>query len=338
MKETLSSIAARTGVSITTVSRILSGNARKYRISRETEDKVMADARECNYSPSLIAQSLRTNRTNTIGLLLPALSNPYFAEMSSVIIREANDKGYTTIVMDTMEDEDNFNRSASLLLSRRVDGIIAVPCGRNASIMECINREYLPVVLIDRYFEDSGLSYVTTNNYQGGAEATGHLISAGHRRISCIQGVVESTPNAKRVKGYLDSMSAAGLAEFTEVVGNEFSIRNGYVEAGRMLSGPQRPTAIFALSNTIALGVLKAVREASLHIPEDISVIAFDDYTYMDYLEPPVTRISQPVQDMAKLATKLLFDRIESSGAGPSSQIKLSPALIYGASVKHLSD
>lgn len=333
MKETLSSIAERTGVSITTVSRVLSGNAEKYRISKSTVDRIMADAASCDYRPSLIAQSLRTNRTSTIGLLLPSLSNPFFADMASVIIREVNSKGYTTMVMDTMEDEKIFNESASLLLSRRVDGIIAVPCGSNPALMESINRDYLPVVLIDRHYEGSNLSYVATNNYQGGADGTNHMISAGHKRIACIQGVKDSTPNAERVQGYMDSMKEAGLEEHAEVVGNEFSIQNGYLETKLLLCRKERPTAVFALSNTIALGALKAIREARLRIPEDIALLAFDDYTYMEFLEPPVTRISQPVQDMAKLATKLLFDRIENPGTLSSSQIRLSPSIIPGASV-----
>ena len=335
MKETLSSIAARTGFSISTVSRVLSGNAEKFRISRDTVERILADARSCNYSPSLIAQSLRTNRTNTIGLLLPSLSNPYFAEMASVIIREVNSRDCTTIVMDTMEDEKNFNSSASLLLSRRVDGIIAVPCGKNPSVMEGIDRDYLPVVLVDRYYDGAALSYVTTNNYQGGADGTRHMISAGHRRIACIQGVRDSSPNAERVRGYLDAMEESGLGSLAEVVGDDFSIQNGYLETKLLLERKDRPTAIFALSNTISLGVLKAVREAGLDIPEDISLLAFDDYAYMDYLNPPLTRISQPVEDMAKLATKLLFDRIGGNGAVITSQIKLAPALISGASVKH---
>lgn len=335
MKETLSSIAERTGFSITTISRVLSGNAEKYRISKATVDKVIAEAEACNYRPSLIAQSLRTNRTNTIGLLLPSLSNPYFAEMASVIIREVNSRDCTTIVMDTMEDEKNFNSSASLLLSRRVDGIIAVPCGKNPSVMEGIDRDYLPVVLVDRYYDGAALSYVTTNNYQGGADGTRHMISAGHRRIACIQGVRDSSPNAERVRGYLDAMEESGLGSLAEVVGDDFSIQNGYLETKLLLERKDRPTAIFALSNTISLGVLKAVREAGLDIPEDISLLAFDDYAYMDYLNPPLTRISQPVEDMAKLATKLLFDRIGGNGAGNTSQIKLAPALISGASVKH---
>lgn len=333
MKETLSSIAARTGFSISTVSRVLSGNAEKFRISRDTVERILADARSCNYSPSLIAQSLRTNRTNTIGLLLPSLSNPYFAEMASVIIREVNSRDCTTIVMDTMEDEKNFNSSASLLLSRRVDGIIAVPCGKNPSVMEGIDRDYLPVVLVDRYYDGAALSYVTTNNYQGGAEGTRHMISAGHRRIACIQGVRDSSPNAERVRGYLDAMEESGLGSLAEVVGDDFSIQNGYLETKLLLERKDRPTAIFALSNTISLGVLKAVREAGLDIPEDISLLAFDDYAYMDYLNPPLTRISQPVEDMAKLAVKLLFDRIGEDGTASRSCISLSPRLVPGESV-----
>lgn len=334
MKETLSTIAERTGFSITTISRVLSGNAEKYRISKATYDKVMAEARACNYSPSLIAQSLRTNRTNTIGLLLPSLSNPYFADMASVIIREVNSRGYTTIVVDTMEDEKNFNESASLLLSRRVDGIIAAPCGSDAALLENISKDYIPVVLIDRYYGNSNLPFVVTNNYMGGEIGTNFIIAQGHKRITCIQGVLDSSPNAERVEGYRKAMKEAGLSEFTEVVGNEFSIQNGYLETKILLSRKDRPTALFALSNTIALGALKAIRESSMKIPEDISLLAFDDYAYMEYLEPPITRISQPVQDMAKLAAKLLFDRIGSSESFSSSQIKLAPTLIAGDSVR----
>lgn len=334
MKETLATIAARTGFSITTVSRVLGGNAEKYRISADTVQKVLADARACSYSPSLIAQSLRTNRTNTIGLLLPSLSNPYFAEMASVIIRDVNSRGYTTIVMDTMEDAKLYEESASILLSRRVEGIIAVPCGDDASSILDVDQNYLPVVLVDRYYEGVNLPYVTTNNYQGGKNGTEHLIAAGHRKIACIQGVRSSSPNAERVRGYVETMKAAGFEEYIDVVGSEFSIQNGYLETKLLLSGGDRPTALFALSNTIALGALKAIREAGMSIPDDISLLAFDNYAYMDFLEPPVTRISQPVEDMAKLAAKILFDRIEGTSAGGITQIKLAPTLIAGMSIR----
>lgn len=335
MKETLSSIAKRTGFSITTVSRVLSGNAEKHRICKKTIETVLKDAREHNYSPSLVAQSLRTNRTNTIGLLLPSIANPYFADVASVIIPEVHRRGYTAIVIDTMEDEKNFNDSASLLLSRRVDGIIAVPCGTDCSLIESINDNYLPVVLIDRYYDDSHLSYVTTNNHKGGLMATRHLLGMGHKKIACIQGTITSNPSKERVRGYKEAMREAGNENNIRIAGNEFSIQNGYLETKLLLESSDPPTAIFTLSNTITLGALKAIREASFKIPDDISLISFDNFNYMDFLEPPITRISQPTDDMGMLATKILFDRIETCPSS-TSQLKLSPALISGESIRSI--
>ena len=128
-------------------------------------------------------------------------------------------------------------------------------------------------------------------------------------------------------------MKEDGFEEHIRIVGNEFSIQNGYLETKLLIESDNRPTAIFTLSNTITLGALKAIREAGLKIPEDISIISFDNYTYMDFLEPPVTRIGQPTEDMAKLATKILFDRIKSV-PNNTSQLKLSPSLIAGESIK----
>ncbi len=332
MKETLSNIAKRTGFSVTTISRVLSGNAEKYRISKKTAELITTDAKKHNYMPSGIAQSLRTNKTNTIGLLLPSLANPYFAEMASFIVSEVHRKGFTTIVIDTMEDENEFNTSILKLYSRGVDGIIAVPCGTDKSLIEEVDKKDIPVVLVDRYFDNSRLSYVATNNYKGGLMATQLLISMGHKRITCIQGAINSTPNKERVKGYIDAMKEADLGDYITVAGNEFSIQNGYLETKMILSENKLPTAIFSLGNTISLGIIKAIKETSLKIPEDLSLISFDNYFYMDYMETPITRISQPTEDMAKLATKILFDRIESIPTS-TSQLKLSPSLIYGESV-----
>lgn len=332
MKETLSSIAKRTGFSITTISRVLSGNAEKHRISKKTIEKVLKDAREHNYTPSIVAQNLRDNKTHTVGLLLPSIANPYFADMASVIISEVHKRGYTTLVIDSMEDEKNFSEGASLMLARRVDGIIAVPCGTDKTLLESINSNYLPVVLIDRYYDNSTLSFVTTNNYKGGLMATRHLIGMGHKSIVCIQGAITSNPSKERVRGYMEAMREEGYEDNIHVVGNEFSIQNGYLETKLLLESENPPTAIFTLSNTITLGAIKAIREAGLRIPNDISLVSFDNYQYMDYMETPISRISQPMEDMAKLAAKILFDRIESM-PNNTSQLKLSPSLISGESV-----
>lgn len=323
-------MAERLGYSATTISRVLSGKAEKYRISPDTVNAVLREARRCNYSPSVAAQSLRTRRSNTIGLLLPSVANPYFADMASVIITELNSAGYTTIVVDTMESEQRLSESARSLISRQVDGILAVPCGEKGMDLEMLSAQ-IPVVLIDRYYEDTSLPYVTTNNYQGGLDATRHLLSRGHTRISCIQGVQSSMPNKERVRGYVKAMEDEGLAQDIDIIGNEFSVQNGYLETKLLMSRAQRPTAIFALSNTIMLGALKAIREAGLRIPEDVALISFDNNLYMDYMTPSITRISQPVEDMAKLAVKILLDKIKGA-SNCSSQLRLSPIMVAGES------
>lgn len=332
MKENLSTIATRCGVSITTVSRVLNGNADKYRISEDTVEKVLSEARRYNYSPNRIAQNLRTQKTHSIGLLIPSLSNVYFAQMASVIISEIHKRGYMTIVMDTMEDQTTFEESLQQLISRNVDGIIASPCGKDATMVEHICEQGLPFVLIDRYYEGSPVPYVVTNNYAGGMTATNALISAGHRNIACIQGVESSTANIERVQGYVSAMQSAGLEEFVQISGNEFSVQNGYLETKLLLLQERRPTAIFSLSNTITLGIIKAINEANLSIPGDISILSFDSFQYMDYISPALTRIGQPVEDMAMLASKLLFTSIEQNATG-TSQIKLAPAIVPGGSV-----
>ena len=331
-KETLSSISRRTGFSITTVSRVLSGNALKYRISPKTAAVVLAEAKRCEYVPSALAQSLRTKKSKMIGLLLPSVSNPFFADMASVIIAELDKFGYMTIVVDTMESEVRMVDNARALIHRNVDGIIAVPCGDSPVALERIEKD-VPVVLVDRYYPNTRLSYVTTNNFKGSFDACKLLISKGYKRIVCIQGELWSTPNKERVSGYMSAMRESGLEEEAMVVGNEFSSQNGYLETKLLMSIPSKPDAIFALSNTIALGALKAVREVGMRVPKDVALLSFDDNAYMDYMTPSITRVSQPVDDMAKLSVKILLDSIKNPDRKKSSQLALSATILQGESI-----
>jgi LacI family transcriptional regulator len=330
---TLSDIAAKCGCSVTTVSRVINGQAGRYRIARQTVERVMAEVTACGYIPPFTVQSLRHGGSGIIGLLLPSIANPYFADMAGSIIPDLYKSGYTTLLMDTMEDAARLNEAARNLLLRRVEGIIAVPCGDDPEILEQIAKD-VPVVLIDRYYENSDLPYVTTNNFKGGYDAARILIAAGHERITCIQGERDSMPNKERVKGYLKAMEEAGLSEYARVAGNEFSVQNGYLETKVLMSGAQAPTAIFALSNTILLGSLHALRESQKEVPDDVSLVSFDDNMYMDYLTPSITRIGQPVDNMAKLAVKILCDKLmqQDIKAG-NSQIRLTPSIIPGNSV-----
>ena len=258
-KETLVSIAERSGCSISTVSRVLSGNAAKYRISQRTVARVTEEVKRCNYTPSLLAK----------------------------------------------EDERNEQDGLSALLARRVDGIIAAPCGNDAALFASVQEGGMPLVLIDRYLPDAGmLSYVTTDNYRGAVMAAEYLLENGHRRIACIQGTPHSMPVRDRVRGFGDTLRAHGLGDRIVVTGEDFSVQNGYLETKLALAQAERPTAIFALSNLILLGVVKAVHESGLRIPDDISVVSFDDNMLFNYLDPAITCIGQPTDEIGTLAVK----------------------------------
>lgn len=334
MKATLDTIARNTGFSKSTISRVLNNKAYASRISRETVNIILDEAERCGYVPNLVAKNLRTEKSQTIGLLVPSLANPYFAEITSVIISEARRYGYTTIVADTMENQDNEISSITTLLSRQVDGIITVPSGSNPTFMEQTN-EYVPIILVDRHYENTRLPFVVTNNFRGGYMATSLLYRNGHRDIACIQGPPSAMPNRKRVEGYLSVLKENGMEDRAVVVGNEFSVQNGYLETKLLLNREQRPTAIFALSNNIGMGVIKAVREARLRIPDDISLISFDNYLYLDFLEPAITRVGQMVDEMGKMAVKLLNESM-SNHKEIKSQIELSPEMILRDSVSPL--
>ena len=335
MKTTLETIARNTGFSKSTISRVLNNKAYASRISKETVDIILNEAERCGYTPNLIAKNLRINKSQTIGLLVPSLANPYFAEIASVIVLESRKYGYTTIVADTMENENMQNAAITNILTRQVDGIIIVPCGSNPAYLEQTNKQCVPIILVDRYYENSPLPYVVTNNFHGGYMATSILVRNGHKDIACIQGPPAAMTNRKRIAGYMSVLKENRLEDRAIITGNEFSIQNGYLETKLLLNNERRPTAIFALSNNIGLGAIKAIREARLRIPEDISLISFDNYLYLDFLEPPVTRIGQMVDEMGKMAVKLLNESI-ANHREIKSQIELSPEMIMRDSVAPL--
>lgn len=333
MPPTLDTIARSTGFSKCTVSRVLGGKAGASRISEETARKIKAEAERCGYTTNFVAKKMRSQKSRTIGLVVPHISNPYFADIASVIIGEVQKNGYTTIVADSMEDEKLQNSAVASMLAAKVAGIIVAPCGSDSSFLEQVGEGYTPVVLVDRYYEGSLLPYVVTNNFKGGYDATMALVKNGHKRIACIQGSVETTPNKKRVEGYLRAMRDAGLEGNTIVVGNEFSVENGCLEATLLVRDKDRmPTAIFALSNNIGLGALKAIKEAGLGVPEDISLISFDNNTFLDYITPSISRIGQRIDEMGKMAVKILVECIKVQSP-VKSQIELSPVMIARESI-----
>ncbi len=335
-KSNIVDIAEKSGFSITTVSRVLNGKADKYRISKETQQKVESIAKELNYVPNEFAQNLRTGRSKTIALIVPSLKNPFFAEIASIVNTEVRKYHYITLIGDSDDNIENEKTEVLHLSSRNLDGMIVVPCGNGWEHLAKLQAKGLPLVCIDRYFEEVGaLSFVSSDNYEGAYSASKYLIDQGHTSIACIQGVRYSTPNIQRVKGFVDAMVSAGITSYT-VTGDDFSEQNGYLETKLLLQQQVKPTAIFAFSNTIAMGCIKALREEKIKVPEEISLITFDDNPYLNYIEPPLTCISQPVEDICKIAVKILFSTILEKDATPR-HVLLKTQLKIKSSVKNLA-
>lgn len=305
----LSDIARKTGLSITTISRVINGKSKTYRISKKSQEIVQNAAKELGYTPNIFAQNLRKNYTKTIGLLLPSFENPFFASIAAAVIREAAKSEYSVMVLDTRESPDEESRALETLRSRRVDGIVMVPCGFNADAIEALDKE-IPVVLIDRYFENSSLICACTDNYKGAYDATNKLIESGHKDILCIRGVPRAITSVRRVDGYLAALRNAGLESHAMICGNDFSIENGYLQTQLAISSGKNFTAIFALSSTNLLGSLRALRDHNLRVPEDVSLISFDDNVYLKYLNPPVSCVSQPLDLISLAAVDQLLARL----------------------------
>lgn len=334
-KVSIVDIARKAGVSITTVSRVLNGKAEEFRISEKSQQKIKETARKLNYVPNQFAASLKSGKSNTIALIIPSLSNPFFAEIASEINAEVRNRGYITIIGDSDENTQIEQEELQQMRARNIEGLVIAPTSQNWKTIKQMHDQGLPVVCIDRYFEDLDIPYVTTDNYKGAVMAASHLLENGHSAIACIQGLEDSVPNKLRIEGFKNAMREAGIEQYS-ISGNEFSEQNGYKETKLLLRMRKRPTAIFALSNTIAIGCIKALREENVSIPDDISLITFDDHPFLDYLATPLTCISQPTREICRIAIKYLFFMLSNKEI-KEKHVLLKPELKYRKSVKTLS-
>jgi len=267
-------IAITLGYSISTVSRVLSGKYEKYRISDETANLILKTAENMGYIPDELARSLKTNKSNTIGLIIPDIANPYFASIAKIIENEARKFGYSIVLSDSQESSEAESESIHLLKSRRVDGIIICPVGSNSTDLKRIIELNIPLVVADRTIKGLKCPFVVSDNYRGALEAVRHLVQMNHRSIACIQGKTDTSVNDERVRGFRDAHAESSIPlDEKLIVGDNFGKQNGYIWTKIILKRNPRPTAILGLSNLISLGAIKAIFENGLSIPEDISLI-----------------------------------------------------------------
>jgi LacI family transcriptional regulator len=294
-------------------------------------------AREHNFVPNQLARGLRLKKTMTIGLIVPDLSNPFFAAIAHQVTAGSRKHGYSVILCDSQDTTEMEIHELGLLQSRNVEGVVLCPVGQSSTHLREFGRGHLPIVLVDRYFPDLPVAYVSSDNETGAREATELLIKSGHRRIACLQGTRGTSPNEFRVRGYKAALAHQGLpVEPGLIVGDSFREQSGYIETKLLLKREPGVTAFLALSNVNALGAIRALADEKRRVPEDISLVSFDETPYSAYLATPLTTVGQQYSEMGEVAVKLLFDQIQSAEAQPPAGILLPTTLVVRQSVRRL--
>ena len=330
-------LANKLSFSESTISRVLNGKGDKFRISKKTQQLIIAEASKLNYTPNPMARGLRINKTMMLGLIIPDISNPFFSSVARRIEDITRKNGYSIILCDSQENEEIERQSIKIMQNRKVDGLIIAPVGLSAEHIEKIQNQGTPVVVIDRYFKNSKLPFIGSDNYQGAYDAVDHLIKNGHERIGIIKGINGTVPNDDRVRGYCDAIENNGLQlDESLMVGDSFGEQNGYFEAKLLMQNENPPSAIFANSNLITLGVLRACEDEDINIPDDLSLVGFDEQPYSRFLKTPMTMVEQKKDEIGYAAMKLLFNQIEIKQILRSQNIIIPTTLIIRDSVKKI--
>ena len=324
-------IAQAVGVSAATVSLVLTGKAKNGRVSKDMAEKIRTVAKEMNYQPNRLARSLQSGQSQTIGLLIADIVNPFFANLAFHIQEEMRKAGYAVIIMNTDEDSQQMEDMIELMQCRQVDGFIIVPAESGEQSIRQLVDHRVPLVLIDRYYPNIETNNVLIDNYDASYQATQYLIQQGCRRIALFIYDTKQPHMEGRMNGYIDAMKEKGV--FDETFIKKVSYRNItddiYKELHAIAEQKGNIDGLIFATNTIAVNGLKQLFKLNLRVPEDMQVVCFDKSDVFDFLPVPVPYIQQPIQSIARMASRLLLEQLEESGTQEGSTYRLPTELIY---------
>ena len=311
MGVTIKDIAKEAEVSPTTVSRVLNN---KPDVSDQTKKKIQQVIEKLNYNPNGIARGLVLNKTHSLGLIIPDISNPFFPEVAKGIEDYAKKQDYSVIFCNTDNHKQGEKEAIELMKNKQVDGMIVSLAinEQNKKELTRLAEDNFPVVQIDRKIPQSGFPAVVIDNQAAAYKATSYLVQLGHHDIAHISGDLAVKPAQDRLTGFKQALKSAGIDLLDEWIkeGN-YSKHSGYQKMKELLSLEQHPTAVFIANDLMALGAYEAVFEQGLEIPNDISIVAYDDIELATVIRPRLTTISQPEYKLGVEAAKLLVRSIE---------------------------
>jgi LacI family transcriptional regulator len=311
-RASLKDIAAVAQTSVATVSRVLN-NSGYY--SEEIRQRVLKAAEDLNYQPNLRARGLRQQRSQTIGLLIPNLLNAYYTALADDISQLLNNCGCQLLLSSTRDDPQIEQAVFRQMVGHDVDGLIWVPTQGEKKLLDTLISRRIPAVSIVRQVEDNRLDTIVFEDFAGAQAATQHLLQLGHKRIGFIGGEVSHSSNYDRWQGYLKAMESAGLAPDLDLI-KLGRLRGawGSIASDELLRLPASPTALFIASNAIMPGVMKTLRQHEVCIPEDVSLICFDDLDWFTFSRPPISAVSTSHNRLAEAAVDLLLQRVQNPG------------------------
>ena len=321
-------MARLAGVSTATVSRALNGTGQIAPATRAMIDDAVA---QLGYHPNTAARSLVTRSTQTIALLLPDITNPFYAALVSGIQERALETGHTMLLCTTEGDPEREEQYLSLLRAKQVDGVLVDGLVLPPDRITRFVREGLPIVCLDRDIDSTLVPLVQVDNRLGARLATEHLLELGHERIGHIAGPPDLGISDERIEGYRDALRAAGIAVDPELIAvGSFTEEGGY-EAARVLSDKWDLTALFAANDLSAIGALSALVQSGRRVPEEVSVVGFDDLRLSRFTNPPLTTVHQPAGEIARHAAELL---LELASGRPVERMRyfLEPGLVVRSS------
>ncbi|AWW30399.1 LacI family transcriptional regulator [Echinicola strongylocentroti] len=325
---TIRDIALKLNISISTVSRALRDSPE---IKLETRKKVLAMADKLNYSPNVVAQSLRVNKTKTLGIVVPELASHFFASNISGMQDTAYRRGYNVMICQSNENFEQEKSDIRTLVSSRVDGLLISLSRETVSyehLQNLIDRE-IPFVLFDRILEGLPVSTVTVDDTLGAYKVTRHLIEQGCKRIAFISGPEGMYISQKRMAGYEKALKEEGFAPEPSLVKNSsLTTASNQALVGELLNQPEPPDAIFAINDPVAIDVMKFLKGRGIRIPQDIALVGFTNMPLSDALEPALSTVDQPAYEMGRLAANNLLDQLMDPDSFAPQNIVLDTELV----------
>ena len=333
---TIKDVAKMAGVSTTTVSHVI--NKTRF-VAKETEEAVMQAIKSLKYSPSAVARSLKVNTTKSIGMIVTTSESPYFAEIIHAVEDHCYRQGYSLFLCNTQNDPEKIKNHVEMLAKKRVDGLLVMCSEYTQHSLDVLSSfSSVPMVVMD-WGPNTDTDIIEDNSFTGGYLATKHLIDCGHKAIGLIAGELDKTTARTRYEGFVKAMNETNLPIHENwIMEGFFEPEDGYECMNKILAQDSLPTAVFCCNDVMALGAISAITEKGLRVPDDISIIGYDNIHSSRFYAPPLTTIHQSKSRLGAQAVNLLFERIanKDNNNHEKHRIAIHPELVIRKSVRNL--